>query len=249
MKPTKEELAAYADGELDAARTAEIAAMVENDPDLASEVAAHRALRQQLGAHFAPILDQPVPERLTQWAKQQEPVVEPQVVDFTAKRERREQRRNLPRWTYFAAPAMAAALALALFLPRGGSDSPMANYANAQLATALDTQLAAQQGNSNSTRILISFRNHGGEYCRAFSDPEQSGIACRDNTGWRLADVGPGTSGGGTTYRQAGSDYANLMAKAQDMAAGPALNASAEQEARSLNWLPTKASLDPKAGS
>ena len=245
MTVSREELAAYADGELDAGRAAEVAALVDADPKLARQVAAHRAMKAQLSAHFAPILDQPVPERLTTLLTPADRQVidfaaERQVIDFAAERGRRAQRRGLPRWSYFAAPAMAAALALALFIPRGGGNSPMGDYANAQLASALDSQLAAQQGGGAATRILISFQNRKGEYCRAFSDPAQSGIACRDPSGWRLADLGPGSAAGGASYRQAGSDFAALMAKAQDMAAGPALDASAEQAARTRDWLPAK---------
>ena len=236
MKPTKEELAAFADGELDAARTAQIAAILEGDPELAREVAAHRALRDRLGAHFAPILDQPVPGRLSDAVASKKP----EVVDFAAAHAKREQRRSLPRWTYFAAPAMAAALALALFLPRGGG-GPGGAYASPELADTLNTQVVSQQAGGSPTRILISFQNHQGEFCRAFSDPSQSGIACRDPQGWRLADLREGSSTQATTYRQAGSDDAALMAKAQDMAAGPALDANQVLAARQHDWLPSAA--------
>ena len=43
MSVRREELAAYADGELDAAREAEVATAVAADPALAREVEAHRA--------------------------------------------------------------------------------------------------------------------------------------------------------------------------------------------------------------
>ena len=59
-----ETLMAYADGELDAAQRAEIAAAIERDPALARRVEQHRALRAEVAGAFATVLEQPVPERL-----------------------------------------------------------------------------------------------------------------------------------------------------------------------------------------
>ena len=64
MNYDDETLMAYADGELDAAQRAEIAAAMENDPGLARRVEKHRALRAQVAGAFVSVLDQPVPERL-----------------------------------------------------------------------------------------------------------------------------------------------------------------------------------------
>ena len=44
MSVTREELAAFADSQLDEARQSEVAAAVEADPTLAAEVERHRAL-------------------------------------------------------------------------------------------------------------------------------------------------------------------------------------------------------------
>jgi anti-sigma factor RsiW len=60
----EETLMAYADGELDPAQRAEIAAAIEKDPALAARVEKHRALRAEVAGAFAPVLTQPVPERL-----------------------------------------------------------------------------------------------------------------------------------------------------------------------------------------
>jgi anti-sigma factor RsiW len=49
MTISREELAAFADGELGAARAAEVAAAVAADGALQAQVEAHRALRAQLG--------------------------------------------------------------------------------------------------------------------------------------------------------------------------------------------------------
>jgi hypothetical protein len=226
MSVTREDIAAFADGQLDPAREAEVAALVAADPALAGQVRAHRALREQLAGHFAPILDAPLPERLTA------PLTEkPRVVDFAAARETRERARVLPRWSWIAGPALAASLALAVFLPRGGSD-----YADGALAAALDTQLVAAQDARAPTRILLSFREEGGAFCRAFAGEAQSGIACREDEGWRLRMTAPGGSAQQADYRMADNPAADVLERAQAMAAGDALDAEEERAAQARGW-------------
>jgi len=227
MSVTPEELAAFADGQLDEPRGSAVAAAVAVDPALAAEVERHRELRQRLASHFAPILDAPVPERLTALVGGGEP----KVADFTAASQRRAIR-GIPRWAWIVGPALAASLALAVFVPRGTPQG----YADPELAGALDRQLVATQASDARTQVLLSFRNHGGQFCRAFSGRTQSGIACRDSTGWRLQATAPGAASEQGDYRMAGSPAAAIMAQAQDMAAGPALTAEQEQAARVRGW-------------
>ena len=226
MSVTREEIAAFADGQLDPAREAEIAALVEADPALAEQVRAHRALRERLGAHFAPILEAPLPERLTA------PLTEkPAVIDFAAARDKRERARVLPRWTWFAGPALAASLALAVLLPRGGGD-----YAGGALASALDDQLVAAQDPGAPTRILLSFRDEGGTFCRAFAGEAQSGIACREDDGWRLRMTAAGVPAQQADYRLADNPAADVLERAQAMAAEGALDAGEERAAKARGW-------------
>ena len=69
MNYDDEILMAYVDGELDAKRSAEIAAAVEKEPALARRVEQQRALRAKISGAFAKVLDQPVPDRLTRAAQ------------------------------------------------------------------------------------------------------------------------------------------------------------------------------------
>ena len=57
-------LSAYADGELDAATGAALEAAMATDPELARRVERQRALRARVQDAFAPVLAEPVPERL-----------------------------------------------------------------------------------------------------------------------------------------------------------------------------------------
>lgn len=230
MKWSREEIAAFADGELDPAQQAEIAAAVAADPELGEQVRAHRALRERLAQHFEPILEAPLPERLTKPLQHQRDGV----ISLGVAREKRAQRTTagVSRWAWFAGPALAASLALAVFLPRGEQD----NYAQGPLAAALEQQLVSSQEHGARQRILLSFRNDNGEYCRAFVGREKSGIACREAQGWRLEEEANGASAQQTEYRMAGSSAASLLDRAQAMAAGPALDAGQERGARERGW-------------
>lgn len=233
MTITREQIAAYADGELSGDELATVEAAVEADPALKKQVAQHRMLKATLGAHFAPILDDPVPERLSAAVGGGG-----EVIDFAAARaKRQEPPRRVPRWAWVAGSALAASLALAVFLPRMGGGAH-GDYADTHLAAVLDNQLVAGGQGASDTRVLLSFADKRGELCRAFASDARSGIACRDDSGWRIAKtMGAGDAETGE-YRQAGSAEAALMTAVQDMAEGPALDASQEAAARAKGWRP-----------
>ncbi|NNC53990.1 MAG: hypothetical protein HKO08_13205 [Erythrobacter sp.] len=231
MSITREEIAAFADGQLPPEREAEVAAAVASDPTLAEEVAKHRALKAMLQGHFAPIAEEPVPENLAALLR---PEPQSEVVDFAAAREKREQKRKLPSWGWVAGPALAASLAIAIFLPRGNETTD--SYADAQLASVLEQTLVAEQLASADTRILLSFQNDDAEFCRAFSAADGGGIACRDDNGWKFEALGEGSETAGTEYRMAGAGDADILAIAQELAEGPALDAEAERAAREAGW-------------
>jgi hypothetical protein len=230
MTITPEELAAFADGELSGAREAEIAALVDADQELAQQLAAHRALKATLASHFAPIAAAPVPDALAALL-QPKPA---EVVDFAAARERIEAKRRIPRWGWVAGPALAASLALALFLPRG--DDVPAGYAGPRLASVLSDQLVADQPATAGTRILISFRDKAGTFCRAYTGNAGGGIACRDDRGWKLEARDKGSTASASEYQMAGASDAELLARVQDLAAGPALDAAQEEAAKAHGW-------------
>lgn len=214
---------AYADGELDALAAKRFERRMADEPDLAAAVAGHRALRERLSGGFAPVAEAPVPDRFAA------------MLQFNVA-ELRPQSRAAPRWR--AAASLAACLAVGVLVGHFWQVGPVSVsggqlVASGSLATALDRQLAANEG---TTRMLVSFRDQGGSYCRVFAAPAVNGIACRENEGWVLRQTHGASPGQKADYRQAGSADAALLAAAQEMMAGDPLNPQGEQEARAKSW-------------
>lgn len=230
MTISENELAAYADGQLTAADAARVEKAIAADPALARQLAIHRQLRERLSAHFAPILAQDPPEHLTALLRPQ-----PEVADLAAARAARTNRPSVARWAWLVGPALAASLLIAVLLPQGDGGSA-STYAAAELALMLDNQLVAEQDPQSRTRVLLSFKNDEGSYCRAYTSVQQSGIACHDGGGWAIVEQAGGANGGGGEYQQAGSSLADILGSAQDMAIGEALDDAAEQVAREQGW-------------
>jgi len=227
MSIEPEMLMAYADGELGPIEAKRVERAIADDPSLAAQVAQHRALRARLGAHFAPIAEQPVPDRLAA-------MLPSNLVDLPQRR----PWRILPVWSRWGG-ALAASLVLGLAIGHGWQDGGMVRtqggqlYADGTLAKALDRQLAAAPG---AVEVPVSFRDNAGQYCRVFTSAATAGIACRDAQGWLLHQTRAGAAGAKTDYMQAGSTDPALMAAAQQMMAGEPLDAAAEANARAARW-------------
>ncbi len=237
MTIDRELLAAYIDGELDAVTAARINRDLAASPELAAEVAAQRSLRERLAAHYAPVLDEPIPADLTDAIEQSR-----KVVDLSEIRARKAERRwiSLPSRRYIG-PALAACLVLFLVIPRGASNDLVRTldgqqYAAGTLDVALTGQLAANQNLKNDMRILLSFPAQDGSLCRGFSSARLAGIACREQRGWRLRMERPGSRAASGDYRQAGSAEADILAAAQEMATDSPLDSEAERKAMARGW-------------
>ena len=232
-----ETLAAYADGELNPIEAARVERAVADDPALAAQLAAHRALADTLTRHYAPIAAQSVPDRLTALLTRDANVID--LAQARAARTAAPSRYRIPVWA--AGGAMAASLIVGLGLGMRIPDgAPMTMrggtlVAQGNLNRALDTQLASVRG-EGGVRILLSFRQADGSVCRGFEGQGAAGIACRSGGEWVLRRVQSAAPEANRAYRQAGS--AEVLAAAQDMAAGGALDAAAEQAARDGGWKP-----------
>ena len=228
MTITSELLAALSDGELDDLTAVRVRREVDADPALAPELARLCGLRTLLAARFDPILSEPVPARLTGPIE-----AAAKVVSLGEARAARASLWQRPQFRFAAGSAIAASLVIAVLVGQRG-DTP-GGYADRQLAAALDGTLSGQTA-PDGTKLLLSFRDHGGADCRGYAGRKTSGIACRDDRGWKIRIRGAAGERATTQYQQAGSADAAIMAAAQEMAAGPAFDAAAEQSALKAGW-------------
>ncbi|TFW29008.1 anti-sigma factor, partial [Massilia arenosa] len=106
MTISDEQLMAYADGELPEEERAAVEAAIANDPALAEQVHAHRALRAQLAEAFSGTLVEPPPARFTELLAS----TPPSVISLDAHRESREQERARRRWSWPEWGALAASV-------------------------------------------------------------------------------------------------------------------------------------------
>lgn len=221
-------LIAWVDGELDEVARRRIDRAVAQDPALAARLETHRRLRARLGGHYAPIAQEPVSDALRLMLRD-----EARVVPLT---------RPAPRWRAWATGgAIAASLALGLGIGRIGmqADGPIAvrdhvMVAHGELASALDSQLAAAQGDA-PIRIGLTFRRKGGGWCRSFDGAAVAGVACRGVGGWQVQQLVPG-NGGAMAYRQASSGDDRMMATIDALRDGDPVDAAGEARARAKGW-------------
>jgi len=228
-------LIAFADGERGLDRAAALAA----DPELRARLERQQSLRARISAHYAPVAEEPVPERFA--ALLSAGGAEDKVVSLTERR----QARARPMWQNLT--ALAATLVLGLFagslVPQrdGGGSGPVAVedgalVARGTLADALETQLASEQESGAATRIGVTFAAADGAVCRTFDAAALSGLACRSVEDWRIVTAAGSEGEAGGEYRQASSAGRRVLEAAQDMMAGDPFDAQAERRARDAGW-------------
>jgi hypothetical protein len=242
MNYSDEILMAFADGELAEPQRSEVEAAVRADPALANIVAGHRALRSDVSAAFAGVLDEPVPARL------QAPATA-KVLSFEAARNARARtqaaapvpKRSWPRWAALAATLVVGVLAGSVWLDGGKGDNFVAADAGGRLtargalAGALSRQLASEAAPGSAVRIGVSFATRDGGYCRSFSVGAKAGLACRDGEAWRVPVLAETAAAAGE-YRHAASAPPAVLEAIDERIAGTTLDAAAERAARERGW-------------
>jgi Predicted transmembrane transcriptional regulator (anti-sigma factor) len=242
-------LQAYVDGELDAAGTARIDAALAHDDLLRRRVQQSCALRAQLKAAFDPVLDEPVPARLSallQPAPSQASIPATPISRFSGRRGFGAGRRRASRRWWMpvaAATASLAVLAVTLWWHAGDGLVRMHDdrqYAAALLSDALDQALASEPDPRASISIGLSFRSTDGRICRTFIDrskPTIAGLACHDDAGWWLPVLSADRKPESGELRQAASAIPPAVQAAVDARIrGEAFDAQQERAARDAGW-------------
>jgi anti-sigma-K factor RskA len=259
MTISDESLMAYADGELEAGAREAVESAMRADPEIATRIARHRALRQRVQAAYSAELSEAVPERLLIAARAAAtPASHSNVVnmrdvrttrdlDQSAARPLRPQR---PRWRNVGAIAASVMLGAGLgFMMWGRTESSLvrradgALVARGQLAKALSDQLVAEQARASSVLIGLSFLAKSGDYCRTFvlaGTASSAGLACRHGDAWQVQALvaAPGGIAGNPDYRPAGSEIPPVILNAVEaQMAGEPLTEAAERAVRQRGWI------------
>jgi negative regulator of sigma E activity len=247
MIVSEERLIAYADGELSGDEARAVEAELKSRPELRAFVEQQQALRRHIHSSLAPVLDEPVPDRLLS-AVARAPV-SPRWRLSRALSRTAQTAANRPFLLWSGLPA-AAALACGLLagimivpasvLDVRHDDGTIA--AQGTLAMALEQNLASAQSATDPVRVGVSFRSKDGRYCRTFESAgaasSLSGVACRDAQGWTvaaLAATAPEKNAG--AYRMAGSAMPGIIrSTVAGMIAGEPFDAAAERRARDAGW-------------
>jgi hypothetical protein len=226
-----EKFFAWLDGELPPKEAALVEAEVAKSPDLTGAAEQHRAMQARLKAAFDTVVQAPVPERLRPKAE---------LIDFAAAKRARDERRwgSPAQWAAMAATLAVGIFAGTLIVPRANGPVEVQGgrlYAAASLNRALDTELASAPG-TGAVRIGLTFRDQTGAVCRTFTDPQSSGLACRNGSGWQLRGLFGAPEGQSGTYRMAGGMDPDLAALVDSTMAGDPLDAAQEKAAKVKGW-------------
>lgn len=252
MNPIDDDiLQAYVDGELDAPSAARVEAALAHDAVLAHRVQQARDVRARLRAAFDPVLDEPVPARLSallQPRSAQAATPTPPLVMPAAGHGRDTTRRRVTRRWFVPGAALAASVALlavALWWWQPGGDlirmQGGQSFAAGALTHALDQALASEPKANAPVAIGLSFRSTDGHICRTFvlrAPPARAGLACHEGAGWALpvlSAVTPPEDGG--ELRQAASALPPAVQAAVDARLrGNVFDAQQERAARDAGW-------------
>ncbi len=253
MNWSDEALAAYVDGELDAASRQRLEDELAGDALLAARVARAQALRRQIEAAFGAVLDEPLPPRLLAALRSPVTTTPPAaatVVDLDRARADRSPRPGRARPVWSAWSAMAASLLIGVFAGRalwpGTPADAWASEGGRLLARgALERALTGQTGGPaaapDGVGLPISFAAVDGRYCRGFVLAREAlaGLACRDGARWQVellaAAPDRGTPPGGV--RPAASALPEVLLHAIEMRmAGEPLDAAGERAAQARGW-------------
>ncbi|HEY9236714.1 MAG TPA: hypothetical protein VIP08_16950 [Phenylobacterium sp.] len=221
-------IAAYVDGELGEAEARVVEAAAAEDAAVAERLQKAAALRARLAGAYSPILDEPPPEALLQ------------LVKTAGDAAGRPPRFSRPwTWGAIAASWLVAGLIGAVGMQMLKTGPYASGEAGLQAGRRLSsdlTSLPVGELSPGGTRIVFSFRR-ADAVCRAFTREGDSGVACREPGGWRIAILAPGAPQASGDYRQAASALPDpVLAFVDAEMVGERLSPEEEGAARARGW-------------
>ncbi|MEO9341163.1 hypothetical protein ABFT80_27610 [Mesorhizobium sp. SB112] len=235
-----ETLMAFADGELDEARSLALEEALATNEALAERLAVFLDSRRLVGDALKPLIDEPVPEallasvrKMAEDAQRQGAIAQDNVVPFRP--QQTVIRPTAGSWLMPVAASLVAVLTGAAGFALGRME-PSATDSSAEIAAALNREASGQDvalANSRAVlHVVASFRDERGELCREYElkQPASSTltVACRQDGTWttRLALTTPQAEG----YVPASSQE-TIDAYLTSIQAGAPLSAEEERKA------------------
>lgn len=238
-------LQAYVDGALDAPGSARVDAALAHDDALAARVHQARTLRAQVRAVFDPVLDEPVPARLSALLQPQRKATPGSIDRVGGGRRFGAGRRLASRRWLVPAMALAASLAIAVTTLWWKPDhAPVSvrdgqRFASGALSDALDHALASEPDPRAAVMVGLTFRQADGQICRTFvhhPKPAMAGLACHGDAGWALPVLTATEEHGGELRQAASGLPAGVQAAVDATLQGDAFDAAQERAARDAGW-------------
>lgn len=192
MHYTDEQLSAFLDGELAKQDLEAIEKALKSDAELARRLEALANVDETLQMVFDPLLEAPVPDRITSLLEQHDKTVQndndKKVVSLS------EHRHKKSGWHF---PAAIAASLLAGFFgaqslntsgqpvsfPAGMIATGPVNSSSALYAALSEVPSGQSQ---NGIRPVLSFQSTEGHLCREFTAQKSRALACHNDQGWTV---------------------------------------------------------------
>ena len=237
---SKEELAAYVDGELTPTDAARVEAALLDDAGLRAARDALTAQKTVLTHHYDAVLHEPAPERLERLLSEVDAEPAPKLktgLRLTSAFGALADSLFTTRWS--GGLTAAACLLVGVFAggqvfrtptPSGYVNQQAALFAQGDLAQILSTGVSGE--NVSGVTPVLSFLTRDDALCRAFISVMGSGVACRTDEGWRMEALSFQTSDQVGEFRTANSSLPIPVLDAVDrLIDGEALDPDAERRA------------------
>lgn len=223
MRLTDETLMAYADGELSLFDAKRVERAMAEDPELARRVRRFSATRRALKSAYDKVVSQPVPDHLLKLldAIPDAPLASPPREPDAPRASRALPKFDSRTWAMIVGSLIVGALAGRFINPQESLFTRDGAYAGPRLERVLESELSSDE-QDGANRVEATFRDVDGSICRAFVSARVSGVACRDDEGWRV--------------RLAGASSPTDVERRDAAIAGETLSPAQEREARSRGW-------------
>lgn len=266
MTISDEKLSAYFDGELPEAEMAEIAAMVEDEPEVAARLEALALQDARLKDGFREIDERPIRADtmalLDAFAQEEKEAptdtVSGEVVSLADRRSRGRFQAPMVSWGHAIAASVALVVGIGLGaqFPANDGNSRLDVFANANIVDESNPLFAVLEatpsaetallGSSDQVAVtpVLSFRDKTGSFCRDYEVRAQTGtsrnVACKREQAWvvqlAMAAVSA-TASNETGYSPASATMSGVYDEALlDMIVGDALSAEEEAALIGMHW-------------